>query len=113
MCTFFVFIGLSVVFFIGHANATNTWTGVKKVEHVQIVETGGILIGLDSEINPVCTDAGTSVLYVYPNQGGMTPEGVKAFLSASLTALASGMSVNIMYDDSTARCYGKYLSIYK
>lgn len=106
-------IGLSMVFFVNHANAADTWTGLKKVEHVQIVQTGGILIRLDSEINPTCTDAGTSVLYVYPNEGGMTSDGVKAFLSASLTALASGMSVNILYDNSTARCYGKYFLVKK
>ncbi|OUS06994.1 hypothetical protein A9Q81_01380 [Gammaproteobacteria bacterium 42_54_T18] len=91
----------------------DTWMGAKKVVSVQLVQTGGMIIYFDSEVSPTCTTAGTSSLYIYPDQVGVTTDGAKAFLSASLTALSTGMSVDVMYDDSATHCWGKYLVIKK
>ncbi|MET1257345.1 hypothetical protein [Aliikangiella maris] len=96
-----------------NVKAEHKWTGAKKIKSVQIVEHGGIIIYFDSEVNPVCTNATTSSIYVYKDEAGMTADGVKAFLSASLTALSTGMTVNAMYDDSTSLCWGRYLVISK
>ena len=96
-----------------HANAEIKWTGVKKIISVQAVEHGGFIIGFDSEINSVCTQADTSRLFVYPNQQGVTNESVKSLLSVSLTALTTGMSVDVMYDDATSFCWGKYIVVKK
>ena len=91
----------------------NVWTGPKTVTSVQVVEHGGFLIGFDSVISSACTDGGTNRLYVYANQGGVTQEGVKSFLSVALTALSSGMKVNVLYDDSTILCWASYITIEK
>ncbi|WP_444996826.1 hypothetical protein [Aliikangiella sp. IMCC44359] len=109
-----IFIIICIFCFLTtNVNAENKWTGGKKIQSVQIVEHGGIIIYFDSEVNPTCTNAGTSSIYVYKDQVGMTDDGVKAFLSSSLTALTTGMTVDAMYDDSTSLCWGKYLVISK
>jgi len=89
------------------------WTDYKKIVSVQVVGTGGFLVGFDSEINPLCTMAGTSRLYIYPEHNNVTTDGAKALLSTALMALSTGMSANIMYDDSSTRCYGQFMLIKK
>lgn len=104
---------LSAIFNVSSVSAAVIWTGSKKVASIQVVDNGGIIIGFYSEINKDCTEANTSRLYVYSGQHQMTTDGVKSFLSVSLTALSTGMSVNIMYEDSSAFCWGRYIKISK
>lgn len=94
-----------------NAISADKWTGDKKINQVQVVQNGGFLLYLDSEIHPSCSNAGTSVLYIYPNNGGLSQDGAKAFLSAALLAFASNLTVTVMYDDSTGYCWGKYLTV--
>lgn len=89
------------------------WTGSKTVISVQVVEHGGFLLGFDSEIEAACTEAGTTRLYIYPNQNGVTSAGLNALLSVSLVALSSGMKVDVMYENSNPKCFGQYLTIKK
>ena len=108
------YVLLSSLFLLSsYANAGNVWTGVKTIVSVQVVETGGFLIGFDSDISPVCSQAGKNRLYVYPDHQGMTQEGLKAFLSASLMAMSAGMKVNVMYDDATPYCWGQHIVVSK
>lgn len=95
------------------AYADIVWTGPKKVVSINVVEHGGFLIQLDSDISPLCSHSYTSDLLIYPNQAGVTDAGVKSLLAVALTAFSAGNNVNIMYDNSTDYCFAKYLRIEK
>ena len=98
----------------GHVNAVAaTWTGSKKVTSVQVVNTGGIIIYFDSEVEAACTDAGTNSVYVLATFNGVTEEGINGIRSSAFIALTTGMSVTVLYDESTSRCYGKYIVVTK
>ena len=105
---------LAGCFAASSVNATAVkWTGLMTVTSVQVVNTGGIIIYLDSEVNTACTKAGTNSIYVYQNQQGLTENGLDAFRSSAFVALTSGLKANILYDDSTPDCFGKYIVISK
>lgn len=99
----------------GHVNAASaaTWTGSKTVTSVQIVNTGGIIIYFDSIVNAACTDAGTNSVYVLAGMQGVTAEGVDAIRASAFIGLTTGMSINVLYDETTSRCYGKYILVTK
>ncbi len=98
----------------GNANAVVAkWTGYKTVTSVQVVDSGGIIIFLDSEINPKCTKSGTEAVYVHPSYHNMTDKGVDGVRSTAFLALSTGMKVNVLYDESTAFCYGRDIIITK
>jgi len=92
-------------------SATNVWTGYKSVTEVQVVEDGGFLLYFSSPIGSPCSTAGNNALYVYIGGNFVNADGAKAMLGAALSALATGMKVNVMYDDSTSFCYGRYLKV--
>ena len=96
-----------------HVSAAAKWTGDKKVTSVQVVETGGIIIYFDSTVNAACTDATTNSVYVLPNMHFMTQEGVNAIRATAFVALTTGMSVSVLYDESTSKCYGRNIVITK
>ena len=93
--------------------AQDQWTGVKQVVSVQVVSHGGFIVNLDSEINPDCTQAGTSALLIYPYKNGVTNSGARSLLSTALIAFSTGNRVNIMYSDESGYCWGKHLLISK
>jgi hypothetical protein len=93
------------------ASASNVWTGYKNVQEVQVVEDGGFLIYFTSPIGSPCSSAGTNALYVYVGANFVTADGAKGMLAAALSALATGMKVSVLYDDSTSFCYGRYLRV--
>lgn len=93
------------------ASATNVWTGYKTVTEVQVVEDGGFLLYFSSPIGSPCSSAGNNALYVYIGGNFVTADGAKAMLGAALSALATGMKVSVLYDDSTSFCYGRYLRV--
>lgn len=94
-----------------NAHATNVWTGYKHIVSIEIVETGGFIIYFDSTISSTCTAAGTNSLYVYAGQSGLTADGAKAQLAAALAAMNAGLLVDVLYDDSTNQCFGRYLQV--
>lgn len=100
-------------FITGGLYAHDMWTGPKKIESVQVVNDGGFLINLDSEVDVDCTHGGTSTLLISPNQNGVTITGAKSLLSTALIAFSTGSNVNIMYSNDTSYCLGKYLLISK
>lgn len=93
------------------AHAATTWSGFKDVAEVRAVNDGGFLITFTTSLATFCTAAGVSTVYVYPNQGGMTADGVKAHYATALAALMSGRKVNVMYDNASTYCWGTYISI--
>ena len=95
------------------ALAMDLWTGAKNVVSVQVVNNGGFIINLDSEINLDCSHAGSSALLIYPNQNGVTDAGARSLLSSALIAFTSGNKVNIMYSNDSDFCWGKYLLLSK
>ena len=110
------FVGYSVLCAVStlvslDAAATNVWTGYKSVTAVQVIENGGFLIYFDSAIGNPCSSAGNNALYVDVGQNFVTADGAKGMLAAALSALAAGMRVSVMYDDSTSFCYGRYVTV--
>ncbi len=95
------------------AHAANVWSGEKQVTSVRPIQTGGFLLTLSSEVSSVSTSGGTNLLYIYPDQNTVTLDGAAAMLATALTALTTGMSVNVNYDNSTTYCYGRQLIISK
>lgn len=93
--------------------AHDMWTGIKKIESVQVVNDGGFLINLDSEIDVDCLHGGTSTLLISPSENGVTRAGARSLLSTALIAFSTGSNVNIMYSNDTTYCWGKYLLISK
>lgn len=94
-----------------HATAANVWTGYKALTEVQVLEDGSFLLTFSSAIGAPCSVAGPNVLYVLIGANYVTADGAKAMLSTALTALAAGKSLNVMYDDSTSYCNGRYMRI--
>jgi hypothetical protein len=92
-------------------HAKDLWTGPMTINTVQVVDNGGFIIKMDQEINPLCTYAGSDTLFIYPYKNGVNQSGIKSLLSTALIAFTSELKVNIMYDDSTMYCWGRYLSI--
>lgn len=93
---------------VGQSHAAVKWTGYKTISEVQVGETGGFLIYFESEVNPLCTAAGTNSIYIFVGNGyyPVTAEGLPSLLSAAMTGLATGMKANVIYDDSVANCWG-------
>ena len=54
---------------------------------------------------------GNNALYVHVGGNFVTADGAKAMLATALSALAAGMKVSVLYDDSTSFCYGRYLRV--
>lgn len=95
------------------AHAANVWSGIKQVTSVKPIQTGGFSLTLSSEVDSACTTGGTDTIYIYPDQNSVTQEGAAAMLATALTALTTGMSVSVYYDNSVTQCYGRQLTISK
>lgn len=105
------FLGVCAFLTNQGAFAANAWTGPKTIAQVQVVEDGGFLLTFSTPVGPQCSLAGPSTLYIYPGAHYVTADGAKAMLAIALTALTTGMKVDVMYDDSTSACYGRYVRI--
>lgn len=103
-CLAFITTGLS---------AHDLWTGTTKIVSVQVVNDGGMLINLDSELDINCTHAGARTLLISPYKNGVTSAGAKSLLSTALIAFSTGSNVNIMYSNDTSYCWGNNLLISK
>jgi len=90
------------------ASAGLGWSGALTITNIEIVNDGGFLVYPSGGLSAACTAGG---IYVYAGQNNVTTDGVKALLSVVLTALTSGKTVQILYDDSTPQCYGRYIQI--
>jgi len=93
--------------------AEELWTGARQILSVQVLNNGGFMLNLDSEISTHCSYSGNSTLLIYPNQNGVTDAGARSLLSTALVAFSAGHAVNIMYSSSSSYCWGKYLLISK
>lgn len=85
----------------------------KTVTSVQVLDHGGFVVWFDSEVSSVCTANGTNSVFFYSGQNNVTPEGIKALLSAAFTALSTGMKVDITHDEGDQYCWGRYFKLKK
>jgi len=69
----------------GNAITTSSASNLT-VTSVQVLDHGGFVVWFDSEINSACTPNGTNSVFFYSGQHNVTPDGIKALLSAALTA---------------------------
>jgi len=81
------------------------------VTSVQVLDHGGFVVWFDAEINSICTANGTNSAFFYSGQHNVTPDGVKALLSAALTAFSTGKKVDVIYDSSSKYCWGRYFKL--
>jgi hypothetical protein len=89
------------------------WTGAREIVSVQVVETGGFLLEFSAAVNAACTAGGPNRLYIYPGSHAVTADGAKSLLATALMAFASGMKVNVLYDDTAPNCWGRYITLSK
>ena len=95
------------------ASAEVKWTGWKKILSIQIVESGGLVLYFTTPVSTKCTSAGNSSLHIYAGQHHVTQEGLNAMVGAALSAHAADMYVNVLYDDFTEFCWGRYFIVSK
>jgi hypothetical protein len=88
----------------GTLHAATVWhTGV--LTYVYPLSDGQYVLGFGT-ILPVCFGSGSgSYLYITAGQNGVTAEGAKNLIATALMAFASGKTLDVAYDDSTAYCY--------
>jgi hypothetical protein len=104
-----MFAGLALSIVLpGTASAGLGWSGALTVTNIEIVNDGGFVVYPSGGLSAACTVGG---VYIYANQNNVTADGVKALLAVVLTALTAGKTVQILYDDSTAQCYGRFIQI--
>lgn len=109
-------LALALAFiFAAPAFATNQWTSALTVSSVQATPAGGFVVYLTGWSDPVCNTNSTGI-YFYSGNNGMTADGVKASLAVALTALTSGKTVLVLYDDSGATgpaglCWGTNIEV--
>ena len=92
-----------------------SWTDMKQIISVQVMNHGGFMINLEGKENTLCTQDGASKIFFYPNQNGVSFDGAKSLLSTALIAFTTGLKVNVMYSYSidSGYCWGKALLISK
>lgn len=108
-----VVAGLAATLLSWAAEAAEAW-GEGKVEWVYPLSNGAFVIGI-SPNPPACTSVGnpTKYLYVSPGANGVTAEGVKQMLAASLVALTTRATVQVAFDDATTYCYVNRMRAFK
>lgn len=76
------------------------------VKQLYPTANGTFAVIFDSD-STYCTNGGTPRKYYYATvgQNGLTADGHKLLYSTLLTALTTGYSVSIVFDDSTVNCY--------
>jgi hypothetical protein len=104
-------LAFSAMSFACQSHATDTWTGLKDIQSLEVVETGGFLIAFTTALATPCAGSGPNTVYVYPDQNSVTASGVKTQYATALAAIAMGKQVNVMYDSASANCWGRYLII--
>lgn len=107
-----LFVALAV-FGCHLASATDTWTAVGNVTGVEVVE-GGFAVSLSTSL-PSCTSGlAPNTVWIEVGQGPHTPtaDDVKMMLTAVMSALVSGKTVDVMYDNSTSYCWGAYVQVF-
>ena len=102
---------LLLLTFSNTAISAEVWLS-SKVKSVYPLSNGDFII-LFQENSPACTSSEPShYYYVSVGQNGVTLEGSKKIYSAALTAGASGKSLVIAFDDSTANCFINRASVH-
>jgi hypothetical protein len=94
------------------ANAAESW-GSSTVKWLYPQADGSFVLVLNTN-PPGCTAIGLDkYLYVMPSQNGMTVEGAKKVYAAAMMAMATDMTVQVAFDDSTPNCYVNRLLVMK
>jgi len=71
---------------------------------------GSFVIILTNDAS-TCSAVSPKYFFVTPAQNGMTVDGAKAMLAATLTAFALGSSLALSFDDATIYCYVNRISM--
>ena len=98
--------------FTANSYAANTWTGYKHITKIETGASGGFLITFDTSISSACSNSSSDDrLYIYANQNSVTADGLKALLATTLSAFNAGKEINVLYDNSSSRCYGTAITV--
>ena len=97
--------------------SANAWTWNvaqnKTITDLEVLDHGGFVVWFDTEVSTTCTSNGTKSVFFYSGQHYVTDAGVKSLLSGALTALTTGMKVDIVYDNGDSYCWGRYIKLKK
>jgi|SRR5690349_9323176 len=105
-----IFIGLGCFASMGSADAAEQWVD-EYLQYVYPLNDGNFVLSFQSAPAQCTSAANPKYFHVIAGQNGVTAEGVKAMLAASLTALAAGKRMQVSFDDSTPNCYVNRLRI--
>ena len=93
------------------ATAAQVWSTPSTISLIETVGSDGGFIIYLSQLPPSCNAAGPNSLYIYPNHNSVTTDGVKMLMTTAFLAFSTGKKVSMMYDDSSAYCWGVYMVI--
>ena len=95
------------------AQATGVWSSCQTIVGVANytgVGNGSIILALSPGISG-CSPAGISYAVEFAvGENGITATNLNSYLASALAAYASGLRVQIDYDNSTSYCYGAIIA---
>jgi hypothetical protein len=85
-------------------DAAEAWH-TSSVRFVYPLNNGNFAIGLVTS-PPTCTGTASpsKYLHVVVGENGVTSDGVRAMLATALTALSTGMTLSVVFEDSNSAC---------
>ena len=104
---------------ISHSSVV--WVTNQEVSRIQTAGEGNFIIHLTNSANNICQGSG-KLFYVYLDDGvnkdpignGLHTENeVKTIFTLALTALVSGKTIDLHYDDTSSACWVQQITINK
>jgi len=90
--------------------ANPVWTNAAPVTHIEAVQDGTFLVYTSASVSSNCVTA-SGGLYFQVGANTVTSDGIKTLLTLAMSALVSGKTVQVLYDDTAPTCYAKFIQI--
>jgi hypothetical protein len=88
----------------------NVWINDMPLTSVIGLPSGAFILTGPENSAPAC-GANGSQFYVQVNQNAQTAEGLRVAIATSLTALAAGNVLTLLYDNSSSSCFVQVVQI--
>jgi hypothetical protein len=88
-------------------------TKISMISDVYPMANGSFVISLADEPTHCTSGSTPKRLTIKMRENNMTAEGARQMFAAALTALTSGVGVDVAYDDATSSCYVNRLRLYE
>ena len=106
-----VAILLSAVLWVGQASAANVWHQ-SAITSIYSQSDGRVVLTFLSDA-PTCPNPNSPKknYYISVGDNGVTLDGLKNMFALALTAAASRLTVNFVFDDSSTGCFINRMSV--